>query len=227
MSGVWERLVRTVKTALHAMLRDRAPKEELLHTALLESEAIINSRPLTSLPVDPDCPEALTPFHFILGTSSPFHPVPLDVDDGDLLSRSDWRKSQRLADMFWSRWVKEYLPTLLPRGSSAKFQRSVAVGDLVLIVDPALPRGTWPRGRISRVFPGRDGNIRVAEVSTTGGTVEYMISRNYRTSGSPCIWRCARNGRQRGGAISILFDSRCRHRSAVADFVPAALVVGA
>ncbi|KAL0839259.1 hypothetical protein ABMA28_016019 [Loxostege sticticalis] len=177
MSGVWERLVRTVKTALHAMLRDRAPKEELLHTALLESEAIINSRPLTSLPVDPDCPEALTPFHFILGTSSPFHPVPLDVDDGDLLSRSDWRKSQRLADMFWSRWVKEYLPTLLPRGSSAKFQRSVAVGDLVLIVDPALPRCTWPRGRISRVFPGRDGNIRVAEVSTTGGSLRRPLTK--------------------------------------------------
>ncbi|KAL0881944.1 hypothetical protein ABMA27_001700 [Loxostege sticticalis] len=177
MSGVWERLVRTVKSALHAMLRDRAPKEELLHTALLESEAIINSRPLTSLPVDPDCPEALTPFHFILGTSSPFHPVPLDVDDGDLLSRSDWRKSQRLADMFWSRWVKEYLPTLLPRGSSAKFQRSVAVGDLVLIVDPALPRGTWPRGRISRVFPGRDGNIRVAEVSTTGGSLRRPLTK--------------------------------------------------
>ncbi|XP_061725407.1 uncharacterized protein LOC133531291 [Cydia pomonella] len=58
--GAWERLVGSVKTALKVILKERAPHEEVLHTLLLESEHIVNSRPLT--PVNPDLDvEALTP----------------------------------------------------------------------------------------------------------------------------------------------------------------------
>ncbi|XP_059045303.1 uncharacterized protein LOC131841083 [Achroia grisella] len=177
MGGAWERLVRSVKTALKVILRDRAPRDEVLHTALIEVEALVNSRPLTHVPLDPSSP-ALTPFHFILGESSPYHPVPVILDESDFLGRSDWRKAQCLADMFWSRWVKEYLPTLIPRRSPGQNrEQTVTVGDMVLIVDPSLPRGTWPLGRIATVFPGRDGIVRVAEVSTSGGILRRPLKR--------------------------------------------------
>ncbi|XP_059054651.1 uncharacterized protein LOC131848728 [Achroia grisella] len=44
MGGCWERLVRTVKTALLTTLKERAPKEEVLHTFLLEAEALVELR---------------------------------------------------------------------------------------------------------------------------------------------------------------------------------------
>ncbi|XP_048483902.1 uncharacterized protein LOC125490011 [Plutella xylostella] len=40
MGGAWERLVRSVKTALAATLNERSPKEEVLHTLLLEVEHV-------------------------------------------------------------------------------------------------------------------------------------------------------------------------------------------
>ncbi|GBP72190.1 hypothetical protein EVAR_90373_1 [Eumeta japonica] len=53
-----ERLVRSVKTALAATLRERNPREEVPHTLLLEAEHIINSRPLTDVDIEPTEPES-------------------------------------------------------------------------------------------------------------------------------------------------------------------------
>ncbi|XP_055643274.1 uncharacterized protein LOC129779676 [Toxorhynchites rutilus septentrionalis] len=58
MGGIWERLVRSVKAALTAMEMSRNPDEETLITALAEAESLINSRPLTYLPLDSEENEA-------------------------------------------------------------------------------------------------------------------------------------------------------------------------
>jgi hypothetical protein len=65
MGGAWERLIRTVKTALRVTLKERAPREEVLQTLLAEVENLVNSKPLAHVTADPDYPEALTPNHFI------------------------------------------------------------------------------------------------------------------------------------------------------------------
>src|SRR5690348_9347462 len=64
MGGSWERLVQSVKVALAAILRERAPREETLQTLLAEAEFTVNSRPLTCVSSDPDDAEGLTPNHF-------------------------------------------------------------------------------------------------------------------------------------------------------------------
>jgi transposase InsO family protein len=166
--GCWERLVRTVKVALNATLRERAPNTEVLVTLLLEAEAIVNSRPLSHVPVRHDDQETLTPFHFLIGSSSN-QVLPATLEDRDLLRRADWKKALRLADHFWNRWVKEILPNMQPRQTSENRERDLRIGDLVLIVDANLPRGTWPRGRVTATFPGQDGIVRVVDVATQGG----------------------------------------------------------
>ena len=83
MGGAWERLVRSVKTALKAVLKEQVPADETLHTLFVEAEALVNSRPLTFVSVDPDDLEALTPPHFLPGSSSPVHP-PGVFNKGDL-----------------------------------------------------------------------------------------------------------------------------------------------
>ena len=70
MGRAWEKLIHSVKTALSSVIKDQNPNEEVLNTFLLETEHGINSRPLTLVSCDAKDGEALTPNHFLLGSSS-------------------------------------------------------------------------------------------------------------------------------------------------------------
>ncbi|CAG5052638.1 unnamed protein product [Parnassius apollo] len=59
MSGASERLIRSVKAALKATLKEWYNPDETLHLLLPEAEQVINSRPLTSVNANLD-EEALT-----------------------------------------------------------------------------------------------------------------------------------------------------------------------
>ena len=86
MGGSWERMVRSIKTALKATLKDRVPKEETLYTLLTEAEMVVNGHPLTYVDADPESSEVLTPNHFLIGSASPL-PIPGEFTDRDTLLR--------------------------------------------------------------------------------------------------------------------------------------------
>ena len=65
--GVWERLVKSVKEVMMAIMRDRVLTDPQLYTLLTEVEAILNNRPLTHVSEDSDDLQALTPNHILLG----------------------------------------------------------------------------------------------------------------------------------------------------------------
>ncbi|XP_063826507.1 uncharacterized protein LOC135075990 [Ostrinia nubilalis] len=168
MGGAWERLVRSVKTALSAVMDSRPTSEETLATLLAEVEMTVNSRPLTHVSVDPQDPETLTPNHFLL--LGPAHAPPAgETSPQDLLGKASWRTAQRLADMFWARWLREYLPELQHRREPHGKGPAVQLGDVVLIADNTLPRNTWPLGRIVATYPGPDDIVRAVDVQTKGG----------------------------------------------------------
>ncbi|XP_072937318.1 uncharacterized protein [Epargyreus clarus] len=171
--GAWERMVRSVKSALTATLNEKVPAEEVLHTLLTEAEYSINARPLTYVSVDPNDPEALTPNHFLLGSSAGL-PYTGPCNEAD---RRTWRTSMALADQFWQRWVREYLPTLVPRGDSSGVERRLKSGDVVIIVDHTLPRNVWPMGVVERVYEGPDGGVRVADVRTKTGVFKRPVRK--------------------------------------------------
>jgi hypothetical protein len=100
-----------------------------------------------------------------------------NFDEADLYSRKTWRQSQVLSDHFWKRWLHEYLPTLQQRQKWLRPQRNLAVNDLVILVDENVPRGHWLLGRVTKVFPGRDGLVRVAEVKTKTNIFKRPISK--------------------------------------------------
>lgn len=163
--GSWERMVRSVKTALAVTLHEKAPSEEVLMTLLAEAEYSINARPLTYVSVNAQDPEALTPNHFLLGSSMGLPSTgPCSAAD-----RRTWRVSQALADSFWRRWVREYLPTLVPRGEPANHEDKLRAGDVVVVIDRTLPRNVWPVGVVERTFPGPDGGVRAVELRTRTG----------------------------------------------------------
>ncbi|GBP85539.1 hypothetical protein EVAR_58074_1 [Eumeta japonica] len=90
MGGAWERLVRSIKTALAATLREEPSRRSSPHPAGSRAHCQLQT-------VD-------GAGHF---------------DDNVLLGPANWRTCQRLADHFWQRWLREYLPTLVPRRAQA------------------------------------------------------------------------------------------------------------
>ena len=170
MAGAWERMVRTVKEALKVTLRERRPSDETLATLLAEVEATVNSRPLTHVAVTPEAPPAITPNILLIGPNSHV-PPPGTFEQTDATARTHWRRAQYLADVFWRRWMKEYLPLLQHRRENRASGTPPEIGDLVVICDPNLPRNIWPRGRVSKTYPGKDGEVRVVDVTTASGRV--------------------------------------------------------
>ena len=172
MGGAWERLVGSVKRALKATLKEQSPREETLATALAEAEFTVNSRPLTHISVDPRDESPLTPNHFLIGSAKGRSPLAYSSPgDENTDLRKQWRYAQRLADMFWRRWIREYRPSLAQRPKWRERVAPIEVGDLVLIVDPTLPRNAWPRGRVVTATPAADGQVRMVRVKTATGNV--------------------------------------------------------
>ena len=64
--GIWERMVRSVRKILGALLKEQLVNDETLSTLLCEVERFLNDRPLTSLSDHPGDPEPLTPSKLLL-----------------------------------------------------------------------------------------------------------------------------------------------------------------
>lgn len=79
-------------------------------------------------------------------------------------------KVQYITNQIWRRWSTEYLSQLQERSKWNKSDNSVLkIGSMVLIRDQNLPPLQWHLGRVSEIFPGNDGVVRVATVNTRSG----------------------------------------------------------
>lgn len=175
MGGSWERMVRSVKKAMEAIAEyPRHPSDEVLETVVLEAEAIVNSRPLTYVPLDDDQQEALTPNHFLIYGSSCVAQSRTSLVNEGIVLRDSWKLAQYLADEFWKRWVREYLPTLTRRTKWFEPVKPLEPGDLVIAVDENKRNG-WIRGRVVDVLRGKDGQVRSAVVRTAEGMLKRPV----------------------------------------------------
>ena len=163
--GNWERLIGVVKRVLRAVLPYASRlTDEVLQTTFCEVEAIVNGRPLTRFSNDPNDFTPLTPNSLLtLCKCTDVPPGGCSVADS---YRSRFRYSQHLADMFWSKWLKLYLPSLNVRSKWQVPVNDIKVGELVLIVERGMPRNLWPLARVKEVFIGRDGKIRSVLLKT-------------------------------------------------------------
>lgn len=175
MGGSWERMVRAIKAALYNLPQERKMDDEALQTMLTKAEAIVNSRPLTYLPLDSEEQEALTPNHFLLGSSSGIKQPVVPIGN-DRSIRKSWELVEQQLDHFWKRWVREYLPTLTRRTKWFGEVQPIEPGSLVMIVDDTKRNG-WIRGRVLEVVIGQDGRIRQALVQTSGGVFRRPVSK--------------------------------------------------
>ena len=174
--GVFERCIRLVRSHLRHLLGQQSVSEEVLQTFVTEVEFTVNNRPLVATSEDPSDLKALCPNDFLLLRPMDSLPPGLFVPP-DLLLRRRWRQVQYLADQFWKRWIRDYLPTLSRRQKWTVPRRNMKVNDLVLLKDENLPRNQWFFARISRVYESPDGFVRTVDIKTPTGTYTRPIQK--------------------------------------------------
>jgi hypothetical protein len=101
---------------------------------MAEVMAIVNNRPLVPVSNDPTMPNVLTPSMILTQKPSSLKAAPGKFCQTDLCrGNKQWRQVQHLANIFWSRWQKEFLPLLQPQCKWETETRYVGKGDLVLL----------------------------------------------------------------------------------------------
>ena len=169
MGGVWERMIRSTRRILMMTMKEQVVSDEALLTYMAEAEKIINDRPITMIsdgPRDPEpyrlvnccCSEAIHVFHL----ECLARPTRTANVGGAM-------QAQYLADIFWKRWVREYLVTLQQRQKWFHEERNFEVDDIVLVSDDNIGRGQWPLGRVLETYPDAKGQVRTVKVRV-GGT---------------------------------------------------------
>ena len=179
MGGVWEKMIKAVRKVLTGLLSEHGtrPDTDSFHTLLCEIEAIINSRPITSLSDDPDDLEPLTPNHILTGRSVVTAPPPGVFQRDDIYMRRRWRRVQHLANLFWSRWRNEYLLLQQNRQKWVKPRRNMMKGDVVLIKDDTAPRCDWSLGLIEDTESDGSGDVRAVSVRTKASRLRRPVHK--------------------------------------------------
>ena len=100
------------------------------------------------------------------------HMISVGAERDQLCRRAEELETQlqTLAEHVWKRWTREYQPSLTRRKWRQE-ARNLRFGDLVITAESMLTRGSRPLSRGLRVFPGRDGRVRSAELRTSGGNL--------------------------------------------------------
>ncbi|XP_051792766.1 uncharacterized protein LOC127530319 [Acanthochromis polyacanthus] len=169
MGGAWERMIGVSRRILDSMLNETSHSRlthEVLSTFMAEVTAIINARPLTPISSDPESPFLLTPTSLLTQKVCTLPPPPGTFDNKDL-HRQQWRQVQHLANTFWYRWRREYLPMLQSRSKWQDVRPNLMEGDLVLLKDSQVKRNEWPLALVTKTFSDQDGKVRKIELKVT------------------------------------------------------------
>ena len=186
--GIFERLIRSVKRCLRKVIgRARLTYDELL-TIIVETEMIINSRPLSYILSD-DLFEAITPSHLINGRrllSIPDNFCRGNEDDEDFeVTRTILTRRMKFIDriltQFWNRWRSEYLLELHDAhryGVGVANGTEIAVGDIVVVPSDEKCRGFWNIAKVEETIVRKDKKVRGTVIRVfTGGKRSKLLRR--------------------------------------------------
>ena len=153
--GAWESLIKMFKSTLMKVtdLSHRTPSLIELQTYISNTIRLVDNRPLTSLSDNPRDFNAISPSLLLTPAFHPNTPVGKPHDRDEL--RRDFRFNRALAQKFWHRWMKFYLPLLQRRKKWLEETPNLEVGQMVLVGGPddLNKRGHYKLGRVERVLP--------------------------------------------------------------------------
>ena len=178
--GWWERLVRSVKSALKKTLGLNYVDRIELETLLFEIESTINSRPLTYVGTSSDR-IVITPSHFLIGRNSCSKPNetdnPCEISPYDIFERLNINND--FLRKFWTIWNKLYITNLPPIVRGFDKRCRIKVGSIVIVRDDTLPKLHWPVAIVEEIYPGTDGLTRIVRVKTAKGSFTRSVQNLY------------------------------------------------
>ena len=174
--GAWERMICSIRRILGGLLGNQTLNDENCLTLMAEVESILNSRPLVPISFTDLEQEPLTPNHLLLLRESPNLPPGIFSKDS-CYSRRRWAQVQYLANQFWQRWIKEFLPNLHHRQKWFDVKRNLKVDDIVLLVEDSQQRLKWLMGRVLKTFPDKRGLVRTVLVKTHTNVFKRPIAK--------------------------------------------------
>lgn len=166
--GLWEASVKLAKKHLTKVVKNVTLHHDSFVTLLAMVEAVLNSRPITPLAVNPADGQPLTPAHFLVGAPLIALPDPV-IQDLPRNQRSLVRSWQHLSEIkrHWlQRWQTEVRQHLQSREKWHSGSLNIRRDKLVMMVDRDKAPHAWMTARISKLLPGRDGRVRTVEVTT-------------------------------------------------------------
>lgn len=134
----------------------------------------MNSRPLLPITEDPNDLAALTPAHFLIGSSLLALPDP-DLRHVPNSQLDQYWKLQAHIQRFWNHWQHEYLQELQKDTRCYTLNEEILPGKLVIVVDEQQPTTRWPLARIVEVHQGNDNITRVVSLRTAKGIIKRPI----------------------------------------------------
>ena len=87
-----------------------------------------------------------------------------------------WRQAVHLTRVFWSRWVREYIPLLQKRNKWLLKSRNLQTGDVVMVANE-LSRRRWPLGVVEDLEASGDGLVRTVIIRTKDGLIRRDIRK--------------------------------------------------
>ncbi|XP_047543172.1 uncharacterized protein LOC125075518 [Vanessa atalanta] len=173
--GLWEAGVKSIKYHMKRILTTYLTFEEMT-TVLCQIEAVLNSRPISTIDDDIDNIRPLTPGNFLIGEAPIVVPGP-SLENAKIHSLTRWQHTQKLVGDFWRRWQNEYLARLQQRPKWLKEKKDFENGDIVLIKTDGLSPGKWSLGRIVNKHPGADNLTRVYSVKSGDNITKRSITQ--------------------------------------------------
>ena len=142
----------------------RSLNDESLRTLFAETEAILNSRPLTVETLgDVKSEQPLSSNNILTMKTKVVMPPPGEILRADEFSRRRWIRVQHIANEFSQRWRKEFLLTLQSRQKWNKKRREFVISDIVLLnVDAS--RNQWPMAKVVKVNKDSEGAVRSVQL---------------------------------------------------------------
>lgn len=175
--GWWERMIQMVKKLIRCVLGRACLNYEEMNSILCDCEAVINSRPLTYLSEDPNGITPVSPAMFLQDIYNSKVTDIDEIDSGSLSKRIKYQ--QRLRENLRKRFRNEYLSELILHRGKFQDKINLKVGDIVLIGSDIKKRIDWPLGRVTELYPGKDGVVRVAKIKTASSEFIRPVQRLY------------------------------------------------
>uniref|UniRef100_A0A914EGJ8 Integrase catalytic domain-containing protein n=1 Tax=Acrobeloides nanus TaxID=290746 RepID=A0A914EGJ8_9BILA len=180
--GIFERIIGLTKSTIRKSIGRRFLTYEEFSTLLIQVEAVLNSRPLTTTdafevilrPIDFVIPAAKIGTPWLCFENNYKDPEYKPIYDSKEQLLNYWRFNQKMLENFWYLWKRDYLLLLRERqkvlfkSAKSKNPEFPKVGEIILLEDET-PRGSWRIAKITEVVKSSDNAIRTATVQLPNG----------------------------------------------------------